>query len=939
MKKYIYILLIIFLSFPTLVNAATTTYCIKENCATNNTCGAYTIKYDDKNPNVKLTLIADAIRNKQDNVTFTTATGVQQFDFKANRYAFKCTVEGENFNVCPSSNNKDAIDDLLNKYLFDKNKDANFNITFDESTGKFDIAIVDKSKFYEKFVFVNAGTIFNKNTKQEDASYIDTSKVLNFSNPNILSKTTVTTKDGKYVDGYKINDVTGVLKGGNKVLIEVYEKTGDCKGTMIGAFLIDIPALDTIKVSNPALSNPALYGCNNVINYVPNGMSSEEAAELANLKKAYIPECYNSQINYTERNNLKTIISSKYIKLQELFKYYNASAPISEIVCNEQKTQAKFAKYIKKDYWAATVSEEYSVKGDSAKLVKAGNGFEYQTEYSVTRYVTIIQIDEPSMPEQCETTYGHMCYWPGGSGSDGGPNEDFDSCILECDNGKYTQSCINSCYSKVYGVDRDLSFIDKFTYDNSKKSNILKISDCTTDHGNSGTTVDHGDDDYCVSDYCEENGWCDEWEDTGPDGCSDDPQADYDAQVDDANSELEAILSEVNVDMTANEYVGNYTYKITDTYLKTADGQQYVFTVDNLNSPKLYVETNTPQVIQSASGTPSYDSNYNFKSFEIKKVDIKVNLPLSYISKVNSDVAYKTTGDSKAYKVDYHNSKFESITNFNFLRFYNKNNERKYYTSILSDSTNIKYKEVDNKKYIYLLPYKEAQKNIHVTSSNVGEGKFGSNIKCYYGLHNNFYNPPCTSPSDCETSEPTGIQYIYRPIDLDDVFPNNRNPRFNWTGTLNRADKTENGAALYAKDNYMEYDVDPIKLTQEIEEKGENIYTDSGEYDYEFVLTKENIRNIRNYNKTIRDYNDDCIEGDNDSCHNYLDYNMNCYKNSQGKEICTSYFLDNIDGNSGSNSGSNFITYSVSGFNTESRKRLAGCNNAYNRECVDIITR
>ncbi len=31
-----------------------------------------------------------------------------------------------------------------------------------------------------------------------------------------------------------------------------------------------------------------------------------------------------------------------------------------------------------------------------------------------------------------------------------GPSEDFDKCIKECDNGKYSQSCINKCYKQVY---------------------------------------------------------------------------------------------------------------------------------------------------------------------------------------------------------------------------------------------------------------------------------------------------------------------------------------------------------------------------------------------------------------------------------------------------------------------------------------------------------
>ncbi len=35
-----------------------------------------------------------------------------------------------------------------------------------------------------------------------------------------------------------------------------------------------------------------------------------------------------------------------------------------------------------------------------------------------------------------------------------GPNDQFDSCITSCDGGKYSQSCINKCYNKVYGKNK-----------------------------------------------------------------------------------------------------------------------------------------------------------------------------------------------------------------------------------------------------------------------------------------------------------------------------------------------------------------------------------------------------------------------------------------------------------------------------------------------------
>ena len=61
---------------------------------------------------------------------------------------------------------------------------------------------------------------------------------------------------------------------------------------------------------------------------------------------------------------------------------------------------------------------------------------------------------------------------------------------------------------------------------------------------------------------------------------------------------------------------------------------------------------------------------------------------------------------------------------------------------------------------------------------------------------------------------------------------------------------------------------------------------------------------------------------------------MSCYIDAKGRQICTSRFLDNINGNSGSEESSNYITYG-SQFTIDSRKALAGCNDAIGQSCND----
>ena len=60
----------------------------------------------------------------------------------------------------------------------------------------------------------------------------------------------------------------------------------------------------------------------------------------------------------------------------------------------------------------------------------------------------------------------------------GGPDEEFDSCINSCDGGEYSQGCIDECYQNVYGEDEDKedNYVDDMNLYKDKFSSLTKIN-------------------------------------------------------------------------------------------------------------------------------------------------------------------------------------------------------------------------------------------------------------------------------------------------------------------------------------------------------------------------------------------------------------------------------------------------------------------------------
>lgn len=98
-----------------------------------------------------------------------------------------------------------------------------------------------------------------------------------------------------------------------------------------------------------------------------------------------------------------------------------------------------------------TCEEKVTVIYGPPVASKAGLCFEYKVKVeSKLNCQTEFNAEVPVATDYKVCTPTGACnsntYW-----SASGPSEEFDSCVNVCDGGKYTQSCIDSCYKEVYG--------------------------------------------------------------------------------------------------------------------------------------------------------------------------------------------------------------------------------------------------------------------------------------------------------------------------------------------------------------------------------------------------------------------------------------------------------------------------------------------------------
>ena len=844
--------------------------------------GLYSIMYDDSvNTEVSLGSI-NCSNVASGHLNYPNGVEDQRFKFTSSRVASVCNNSGGTISTCPKDTN--ALSKIKSSYIKDDaSLTSNLQIDFNGS-GKFNIKIKDVYNGAYKIRYTQGDN--NRNTSLANASNYSDFMVSN----------------GGYFYLYGIDPDTSIG-------LEFYQQgKGDgCDGAFIGGIVFFTPDLSSVEIPNPALTDPT-YGCAAFKGWVPSNLSAKnyDKTQFSNLKKEVVRQCYDSVIKYSELADLHNVTLSNINAFKTLFSGINVLPAGGGNKCTNTRTLDSKVTSWSGSYWAYSCTENYEATGDQPKLVRAGSGFEYESTFRVTRSCKKIKINEskhytPSycpIPIYCEKC-SCDCSWTGASGaehtgSEAGPNDQFDQCVKQCDGGKYSQKCINSCYQDVYQKNRDFSFSSNFTLDTREKTTqfvadysaqdaaaggLVTTSSGYTSHNLPGVvyTMTIAGRESCS---CTESYWCQGGHGsctfhTWLEPCGVDVA--YCGKVE-ARANAESSYVDAAIDENINIDTSKFGMTITDSYLN--DGT-YQITYTTSTQPALNVEivkdTNTEAIV-------------------------KVSLPLSYINKITSWATYKSNESaSTGYRMNAGKALLEAVAFSNtpndLAEYYFTKGERKYYTNINSKNLNVGFDSAGN------VGLRNDKYNIVVSSGTNGDGamgwgKFGSTIDCYYGVYNDFYidQDVCNPLIDiCDG----GLQYIFRPIVLSDVFPNGRNPRYNWSSkSIGR------GNEIYGTK------VDPVGYTKTIQTKQDTIYNKgSGEVDYEFILTPKSIAAIKAYNRSVEDFNKDGAK-------NYLDYDMSCYRKN-GRDVCTNRFLDRTD-----------ILIYGSGYTVDQRKSIAECNNA-----------
>lgn len=154
--------------------------------------------------------------------------------------------------------------------------------------------------------------------------------------------------------------------------------------------------------------------------------------------------CSNIITNVNDLSNRSLSCNYKDINdLQEEYLYIKKEDPISTKPLSNGKS-----------YNVCNVKcyEHLTVIYSPPQVVKAGLCFNYKI---TIKSETECGVDDKSGQVISDLNKKEMCNpipicESDGAKTQAGPSEKFDKCINSCDGGKYTQSCINKCYSKIY---------------------------------------------------------------------------------------------------------------------------------------------------------------------------------------------------------------------------------------------------------------------------------------------------------------------------------------------------------------------------------------------------------------------------------------------------------------------------------------------------------
>lgn len=579
---------------------------------------------------------------------------------------------------------------------------------------------------------------------------------------------------------------------------------------------------------------------------------------------------------------------------QKLACSYDPSSTINtnKFVYNKTIDESNYCKH--------ECQEIVEVKYGPPVLTQAGLGVEYEVTLTSTTVCN-------STSEDITVSAKPVCLpYPSCNGKydnndiQAGPTDEFDQCVLSCDAGSYSQSCINMCYQKVYS-NENLTFsyitpvndaygnltLDYYTQRSNDKRGYYQIN------SNGKINWISSDKKTCAS--ATSNGKCagyyyyssERLQKYTNDRLNMRNQGDKNYFVIDQNGFLRNVRD-------GNQCSATCEWKMSEKEecknLRNAQsGVDFFLTeADSKKDQEERIEKEKDKINSCMNSTPTFekkevtykiniDNNGKVTSFSTANEDYKksmvtnetdnsitYNFPTAYINGKTGEVKYTKLKDSQA-------------------------SGNRFYTSLLSKDINkewarLKLGDIELKQF----SPSGINYNINAEVRNFGNFNWNFDINCFYAINDNINNK--------DNNNPKYTDFIFRPISLSDVFPASddasagRDPRWNWSCSATNT-------------NSSSYPINPTLLTSKIEEKGDSIYEKDNELDYHIVLTKETMSRIR---------------GDNKKHNSYLDYDdMSCNTKNNGMTVCISGFLNNSE---------------IFG-DAIKKKGLIGCNNQIGSDC------
>ena len=652
-----------------------------------------------------------------------------------------------------------------------------------------------------------------------------------------------------------------------------------------------------------------------------------------------------------------------------------------------------------------TCKEEIEVNFSDPVATQAGMCFQYLIEIkSKVVCDSYYTAPRPSKPAVCVPTAS--CVKSNGYESDkGGPSEDFDACVQECDGGEYTQNCIDKCYTKVYETsnsksgkqaNRQTTFEPTpsiFTTDYSISSNsqatklangcltpwnttdanalynqhqkdpggeysgnrwIPSKTGCSSSIGQfyfrslgvTEQTIDEVrgwySDSYGVKQYdAGPNGFLvrikrDGYSDVCNDTCSwinncgsntvltqylADQQ--YQKELEEwekAKEQCEQKAATCTNETTDYEIVVDNVDKDNDT----DDDEETFSSSQKLNGTTVTGEFPDMVILTDGSCEDGEDDPWNYHNI--------ITFPGTWINnKTGQTVHSMDPGheDFYTYVGNQYCTKLNSVP-INTAWYDWKVNQNGD-SSALTDAE--KSEIEDN-----------IEMNINGHIDNYGYFGWDFDISCFYAVGEPDTSCPPSDPDYPNCDDPTNgdpdptapvDDYTFRPISLDNLFPNSVTPtsaddkNTNASLLINEVESLRGNSATKVADETREigfnwtcgatnlenpdYPVQPVSLINEIQELGDSIYEGDKYLDYHIVLTPETMKKVRDYNDKYDSY----TEPTSDSSSEVLTAGNN---KTSGITVYRSYLL-----------------HKVLNSNELLKSGLIGCNNEDNGTCPNVI--